>query len=68
MIATMATPICHSSRAALLPDGGQTFLNNIPPRHRLERNKKLSILFKFIQTVSEKLQLLGVMILSILSL
>ncbi|GFG29644.1 hypothetical protein Cfor_10089 [Coptotermes formosanus] len=45
----MATPISSSSRNALLPEGGQTFYNNIPPRHRLERNRKLSILFKFIQ-------------------
>jgi len=68
MVATMATPICSSSSTALLPDGGQTFYNNIPARHRLKRNKKLSILFKFIQIVSEKLQFLGEVILSILSL
>lgn len=49
MIAIMATPIGRSSHTALLPEGGQTFYNNIPPRHRLERNKKFSILFKFIQ-------------------
>jgi hypothetical protein len=60
MIVIMATPISSSSRNALLPEGGQTFYNNIPPRHRLERNRKLSILFKFIQLVSEKLQFLGV--------
>jgi len=49
MIAPMATPISSSSHTALLPDGRQTFYNNIPVRHRLKRNKKLSIVFKFIQ-------------------
>jgi len=52
MIATMATPICSTSHTALLPEGGQTFYNNFPPRHQLKRNKKISILFKFIQLVS----------------
>jgi len=51
MIATMATPICSTSHTALLPEGGQTFYNNFPPRHQLKRNKKISILFKFIQLI-----------------
>ena len=68
MIATMATPIGSSSHTALLPDGGQTFYNNIPARHQLKRNKKLSIVFKFIQLVSKKWKFIGEMILSILSL
>lgn len=49
MVAAMATPICNSSHTALLPEGDQTLYNNFPPSHRLQRNKKLSILFKFVQ-------------------
>jgi hypothetical protein len=51
MLATMATPMNTSSHAFLIPDGGQTFYNNIPPRHQLQRNRKISILLKFIELV-----------------
>lgn len=68
MVATMATPICNSSHTALLSEGGQTLYNDIPARHRLQRNKKFSILFKFTQLVSEEWQFLGEMIFRILSL
>lgn len=45
----MATPIDTSSHTFLIPDGGQTYSSNIPPRHQLQRNRKLSILLKVIQ-------------------
>jgi hypothetical protein len=51
MLLTMATPIDTSSHTNLIPDGGRTFYNNIPPRHQLQRNRKLSIIMKFIQLV-----------------
>jgi hypothetical protein len=51
MLVTMATPIDTNSHTLLIPEGGQTYNNNIPPRHQLQRNRKLSILLKCIQFV-----------------
>jgi hypothetical protein len=58
LVNAMATPIdSRSSQAILMPEGGQNF-HNIPQRHQLQRNTKLSILFKFFQLVRKNLHFL----------